>query len=99
MQMRIWLAIREIYQATIKAVECLDHQLAQLYEQIVKKMNGTLYITADHGNAELKFDEKSGQPKYGTYHTIKFRLFGSKMTYMIRKQIGTQGLAMWLRSF
>lgn len=54
-------------QATIKAVECLDHQIAQLYEQIVKKMNGTLIITADHGNAELKFDEKTGQPN--TAHT------------------------------
>lgn len=49
-------------EATIKAVECLDNQIAQLYEQIVKKMNGTLIITADHGNAELKFDEKTGQP-------------------------------------
>ena len=53
--------------ATIKAIECLDHQLAQLYEQIVLKMNGTLMITADHGNAELKFNEKTGQPN--TAHT------------------------------
>ena len=53
--------------ATIKAVECLDHQIAQLYEQIVKKMNGTLIITADHGNAESKFDVKTGQPN--TAHT------------------------------
>ncbi len=52
---------------TIKAVECIDHQLAQLYQQIVVKMNGTLMITADHGNAELKFDEKTGQPN--TAHT------------------------------
>jgi len=30
-------------------------------------MNGTLYITADHGNAEDMFDEKTGQPR--TAHT------------------------------
>ena len=30
-------------------------------------MNGTLCITADHGNAELKFDKKIGQPH--TAHT------------------------------
>jgi 2,3-bisphosphoglycerate-independent phosphoglycerate mutase len=53
--------------ATISAIECLDHQLAQLYEQIVIKMNGTLMITADHGNAELKFNEKTQQPQ--TAHT------------------------------
>ncbi len=53
--------------ATIKAVECLDNQLEQLYYQIVTQMDGTLFITADHGNAELKYDEKIGQPH--TAHT------------------------------
>ena len=53
--------------ATIKAVECLDAQIKQLYDIIVKKMHGTLIITADHGNAELKFDKKTGQPH--TAHT------------------------------
>ena len=47
--------------ATIQAIEYLDTQLTQLYEQIVVTMNGTLIITADHGNAELMFDEKIGQ--------------------------------------
>ena len=53
--------------ATIQAIECLDNQIKQLYEQVVKKMDGTLYIAADHGNAELKFDVKTGQPH--TAHT------------------------------
>ncbi len=44
--------------ATIKAIECLDAQIKELYEWVVKKMNGTIYITADHGNAELKCDAK-----------------------------------------
>lgn len=53
--------------ATIKAVEYLDKQLGVLYEHIVEKMNGTLYITADHGKAEDMFDEVTGQPR--TAHT------------------------------
>ena len=54
-------------QATIKAVECLDAQLKILYEEIVQKMGGTIFITADHGNAEKKYDDKTGQP--WTAHT------------------------------
>ena len=53
--------------ATIKAVQCLDMQIKQLYDVLVKKMNGTLIITADHGNAEEKYDKKTGQPH--TAHT------------------------------
>lgn len=55
------------FNATIKAVEYLDQQLGVLYEEIVQKRDGTLYITADHGKAEDMFDEISGQPR--TAHT------------------------------
>ena len=65
--MLIWLAIQEAFGATIKAVECLDEQLGILYEQVVEKMDGTLYITADHGKAEDMFDAVSGQAR--TAHT------------------------------
>jgi len=54
-------------QATIKAVECVDKQLAQLYAMVVGQLHGTLYITADHGNAELQWDEVAQQPH--TAHT------------------------------
>lgn len=55
------------FQATIKAIECLDHELHILFDLIVEKMHGTLYITADHGNAEDKWDEQAQQPR--TAHT------------------------------
>ena len=48
--------------ATIDAVECLDNQLGILYEEIVCKQKGIMYITADHGNAEVMFCDKSNQP-------------------------------------
>lgn len=54
-------------QATIAAVECLDVQIKKLYDALVVKMGGTLFITADHGNAEIKYDEKAKQPH--TAHT------------------------------
>ncbi len=54
-------------QATIKAIEILDHELNRLYEQLVVKMGGTMYITGDHGNAELKVDPITKQPH--TAHT------------------------------
>lgn len=53
--------------ATVKAIEVLDDLLNQLYTLVVKKMQGVLYITADHGNAEDMFDTKTGQPR--TAHT------------------------------
>lgn len=55
------------FEATVKAVEFLDHELGRLYKTVVEKCNGTLYITADHGNAEEMFDTKTNQPK--TSHT------------------------------
>lgn len=47
--------------ATIAAVECLDTELGKLYEEVVIKQHGTMYITADHGNAELMHDTKTNQ--------------------------------------
>ena len=55
------------FEATVKAVECLDKQLGALYKQAVQAMDGSMIITADHGNAEEMFDIKTNQPK--TAHT------------------------------
>lgn len=48
--------------ATIKACECLDKQLKKLYEAIVVKCSGTMFIVADHGNAEDLKEVESGRP-------------------------------------
>lgn len=55
------------FDATVKSIEFLDTQLKRLYDIIITKMNGTLFITADHGKAEEMFDEATHQPK--TSHT------------------------------
>ena len=49
--------------ATIKAIECLDSELKKLFDVIVETMGGSMIITADHGNAEVMFDETTNQPQ------------------------------------
>jgi 2,3-bisphosphoglycerate-independent phosphoglycerate mutase len=51
---------------TIKAVETVDHCLGLLEKAILKK-GGCLFVTADHGNAEMMYDKKAHQPH--TAHT------------------------------
>ena len=54
------------FAATVQAIECLDHCMHQVGEAL-SKQGGTLLITADHGNAEEMFDDKTHQAH--TAHT------------------------------
>ncbi len=79
--------------ATIKAIEFLDLQLKQLYDECVINKNGTLIITADHGNAEDMFDEYAQQPR--TAHTtdkVPFIVI-NKMWKNKKQDLHTEGLA------
>ncbi|MBD3273512.1 2,3-bisphosphoglycerate-independent phosphoglycerate mutase [Candidatus Dependentiae bacterium] len=55
------------FDATVKACEFLDKELERLYDTVIEKDNGTMFITADHGNAEEMIDLNTGVPK--TAHT------------------------------
>ena len=44
------------YDAAIKAVEFLDKCLKRLYDKVLEK-DGTLIITADHGNCDIMWDD------------------------------------------
>lgn len=46
--------------ATKKAVEILDEQVSEVVTAVLQK-NGVVIITADHGNAERKFNEHTGE--------------------------------------
>ena len=54
------------YAATIEAIETLDNCLGLIWSAL-KKVGGEMIITADHGNAELMLDDKTGAPY--TAHT------------------------------
>lgn len=54
------------FTAAKKAVEAVDHELGRLLDAI-KNVNGVAIVTADHGNAEMMIDPKTGGP--WTAHT------------------------------
>lgn len=45
------------FEATIKALEAIDTCIGKIYEKI-QSLNGTLVITADHGNSDYMKDEE-----------------------------------------
>mgnify|MGYP003630712449 FL=1 len=52
--------------AAILAIEAVDKALEKIYSNI-QKHGGEMLITADHGNAEIMYDEQNSQPH--TAHT------------------------------
>ena len=64
------------YDATLKAVEFLDKCIGRLYTKI-KEINGTLIITADHGNCDIMINE-DGTPC--TTHTT------NKVPFIVTKK-------------
>lgn len=79
------------FNATVKAIECLDSEIKKLYTQLVEKMDGTLYITADHGNAENMYDQLLKQPK--TAHTTNPVPF-----IMVQKRVMNQNVKLPLKT-
>ena len=47
-----------VFDAAVKAVETVDECIGKVYEA-VQSVGGTLIITADHGNADIIFDENN----------------------------------------
>jgi 2,3-bisphosphoglycerate-independent phosphoglycerate mutase len=76
------------FTATVKACEIIDAQLDKLYNLIVKKLNGTIFIVGDHGNAEEKIDIVTGNKL--TSHTknpVPFIIINKK--FLIKNKIKT----------
>ena len=55
-----------VEKAAIEAVACIDTCIGRAVEAI-EEVDGRLFICADHGNAEVMVDEKTGEPM--TSHT------------------------------
>jgi 2,3-bisphosphoglycerate-independent phosphoglycerate mutase len=50
-----------VMEAAVKAIEVVDECLGKISDKILEK-EGTLFITADHGNAETMIDFSTGNP-------------------------------------
>ncbi len=73
-----------VFEAAKKAIEAVDVCLGKTVERILSK-DGTVFITADHGNAEIMIDFSTGEPM--TAHTtdpVPF-LFVSKEAKPLRQ--------------
>ena len=73
-----------IIEAAVKAVEAVDECVGRAVEAI-KKVNGQMFICADHGNCEQLIDEKTGEPF--TAHTtnpVPFLLVNYDPAYTLR---------------
>ncbi len=55
--------------AAIKAIETIDTCLAKIIPALLA-VGGEALITADHGNAEMMFDKKTGQPHTAHTHEL-----------------------------
>ena len=73
-----------IIEAAVKAVEAVDECVGRAVEAI-KKVDGQMFICADHGNCEQLIDEKTGEPF--TAHTtnpVPFLLVNYDPAYKLR---------------
>lgn len=73
-----------IFQAAKKAIEVVDECLGMIVSKILEK-NGTVFITADHGNSEQMVDYSTGNPMTAhTTNSVPF-LYVSKNSTELRK--------------
>lgn len=76
-------------EAAIRAVETIENELKKLVKT-VKDVDGTIFITADHGNVEKMFDEIENQPY--TAHTtnkVPFIFIKNDISKIKLKEEGT----------
>ena len=69
--------------ATIKACEFLDQQLALICHEVVDRLDGTVFITGDHGKAEAMLDEQSIAITAHTTNPVPFVAVGKQ--YKVKK--------------
>lgn len=77
------------FEATQQAIACLDNAMS-LISQALEKVGGQLLITADHGNAESMFNEKTGQAHTAhTNHLVPLVFIGDEAWEFNSKNKGT----------
>lgn len=73
------------FDATVKAVECLDHCLQRVINAL-QNVGGELLLTADHGNADCMFNDDNHQPHTAhTSNVVPFVYFG-RSAHVVKKE-------------
>jgi 2,3-bisphosphoglycerate-independent phosphoglycerate mutase len=79
--------------AIIKAVETVDRELKRVVETVIAK-DGVAMITADHGNAEVNFDEQTGHKHTAhTLNLVPFILVSNHKSYILNPKSTPSTLA------
>ena len=76
-----------IIPATIKATEAIDKALGDIYKAITE-LNGTLLITADHGNADQMFNEDGSIRTAHSLNPVPFIMICESLKNKRLKQSG-----------
>ena len=74
-----------VLDAAVEAIEVIDKCVGEVVE-LIKEVDGTLFICADHGNAEMLIDYETGAPF--TAHTtnpVPFILVNADPSYKLRE--------------
>lgn len=79
-----------VYEAAIRGVAETDKAIGKIYEQCVKS-GYTLFITADHGNAEEMLNEEGGPKTSHTLNKVPFVMANAPKNYSLEKQNGVLG--------
>ena len=76
-----------IIPATVNAVEAIDKALGKIYKATLET-NGTLIITADHGNADQMFNEDGSIRTAHSLNPVPFVLINNELKNVKLKQSG-----------
>lgn len=60
-----------VYDKTVKAIDCIDKQIERIAKTL-ERLGGTLFITADHGNAEEMIDKDNNPVTKHTTNPVIF---------------------------
>ena len=66
------------YDSAIKAVECVDKCIGRLYNKLLEK-DGTLIVTADHGNCDIMWDNNHVPVTSHTTSLVPFIITNEKI--------------------
>ena len=66
------------YEKTIESLECMDRQIYRLFAKVTE-LNGTLFITSDHGNAEEMLEENGNPITKHTTNKVPFIITNDKI--------------------